>query len=141
MKKMLFSAAALLCSFAALAQTPAPSTKHANHKLEAKAKRTDRDRKDDQDDRDDKTAKPDNHGQAVQTLANSTTLTGAEKGAAISTLASGGRSAAKGQSADHKAHGARSERSARGGNRNAGSRPAGAGHQGAGHQGGAGRGR
>ncbi|GAB3292373.1 hypothetical protein ACFQT0_07150 [Hymenobacter humi] len=141
MKKMLFSAAALFCSFAALAQTPAPSAKHANkavaadHKLEAKAKRNDQDRSDD------KAGTPDNHGQAVQTLAHSTTLTGAEKGAAISTLASGGRSAAKGQSADHSARGARGERSARGGNRNAGNRPAGAGHQGAGHRGGAGRGR
>jgi hypothetical protein len=43
-----------------------------------------------------------NHGDAVSTLATTTTLTGRDKGAAISALASGGRSqagAAHGQSA------------------------------------------
>lgn len=45
------------------------------------------------------------HGAAVSDLATSTTLTGSDKGAAIASLASDGRSDARGESADHAADG------------------------------------
>jgi hypothetical protein len=131
MKKTLFSAAALLCSFAALAQAPATSqsaNQSAARKLEAQAAKRDRQAGND--------AATNNHGQAVSTLAKSTTLTGREKGAAISTLASGGRSAAQGQRAERSARS-----SARGGNRPEGAGRRGAGRQGGGRPAGAGRGR
>jgi len=49
-----------------------------------------------------------NHGQTVSGVAHSTSLTGADKGAAVSAVASRGRSTTRGQNI------ARSERSARG---------------------------
>jgi len=45
------------------------------------------------------------HGATVSDLATSTTLTGAEKGAAIAAVASDGRSEARGSSGDHAAGG------------------------------------
>ncbi|OGX82248.1 hypothetical protein BEN47_18645 [Hymenobacter lapidarius] len=119
MKKVLLSALALCCSLAALAQAPTtPDARRADkaakeRKQEAKTKQRG------DDDRDgDKASKPANHGQTVSTFAKTTPLTGADKGAAVSAVARGGRSTARG------------ERSARGGERGHGSRPAGSGHQG-----------
>ena len=136
MKKMLFSAAALLCSVAAMAQAPASvlsaTAKAAatERKQEAKPKQHDRDG----DDRDnDKAAKPDNHGQKVSAFAKTTPLTGADKGAAVSALARSGRSTAQGQRPDHAPRSARgSEHGARGG-RTTSSSHATSGHAGVGH--------
>ena len=47
----------------------------------------------------------DTHGATVSGLATSTTLTGAEKGAAIAAVASDGRSTARGESAERSAEG------------------------------------
>ena len=127
MQKILLSALALCCSMAALAQAPAtPDARRADkvakeRKQEAKTKQ----RGDDDDRADDRTrdqaGKPANHGQTVSAFAQSTTLTGADKGAAVSAVARGGRATARG------------ERSARGGEHGHGGRPAGSGHQGGGH--------
>ncbi|GAA3968639.1 hypothetical protein [Hymenobacter antarcticus] len=79
---------------------------------------------DDDDRTGDQAGKPANHGQNVSAFAKSTTLTGADKGAAISSVARGGHGV------DHDMGNARS---ARGGERGHGGRPAGSGHQGGGH--------
>lgn len=66
------------------------------------------------------------HGAEVSELATTTELTGAEKGAAIAELASDGRSAARGESADHAAKGEAkaAEASAKGQEKAAANRPA-----------------
>ncbi|TGE06018.1 hypothetical protein [Hymenobacter fodinae] len=120
MKKALLFTASLLLALGALAQEPtAPNGKHPAGET-AKARKH---KIKDQGEAD--KATPDTHGQQVQALAHSTPLTGADKGAAISTFASNGHSAA---------HGERQIGSARG-NRNHGrSRGADCVHQGGGHQ-------
>jgi len=101
MKKMLLAGAALLCSYAAMAQAPAamvqnPAAETARPPQDAKAKHAEKatdDRKD---------AKPDdNHGQTVSSFATTTTLPGADKGAAVSKLASGGRAGAHRARGEH----------------------------------------
>ncbi|GAA4055067.1 hypothetical protein GCM10022409_47780 [Hymenobacter glaciei] len=81
----------------------------------------------DDDRNDDKAAKPDNHGQKVSAFAKTTTLTGADKGAAVSAVARDGRSTARTpRSARGSEHGGR-------GSRATGSSHAAGGHAGAGH--------
>ncbi|ALW85607.1 hypothetical protein AUC43_11195 [Hymenobacter sedentarius] len=130
MKKALFSAAALLCSFAALAQAPAATgvqhpdksaAKERKHEAKIKLRGEDDDRDGDKADK----VAPENHGQTVKAFTQSTTLTGADKGAAVSAVASEGRSA-KGDRA------ARAPRSARGDHGHGG---AGNGHGAGAHQG------
>ena len=120
MKKPLAFAIALLGSFSAVAQAPAAKGSAASQaterKLEAKAKQHGTD--------DEHTgAKPANHGQTVQALANSTPLTGADKGAAVSAVARSGRGV------DH------ATRSARGGHSRAGGGHVGGGHSANSHAG------
>lgn len=125
MKKVMLSALALCCSLAALAQAPTTpdarrtdqTARERRHEAKIKIKQHD----DDHDD--DRAGQPANHGQNVSAVAKSTTLTGADKGAAVSTVARGGHGA------DHDMGNARS---ARGEHAHAG-RPAGSGHQGGGH--------
>ncbi|TGD79335.1 hypothetical protein [Hymenobacter wooponensis] len=119
MKKASLFAASLLFALSSMAQGPsAPTAKHTSkentkeHKHEAKNQ--------------DEKVNPDNHGQEVQAFAHATPLTGADKGAAISALASNGRSSARGQ---------RMVGSARGDRGHSGTRAADCGHQGGGHQG------
>ncbi|WP_201981587.1 hypothetical protein [Hymenobacter rubidus] len=108
MKRTLALAVALLGSFAALAQAPAPSSATANapkaereHKVKIKQHDAEGD-----DDRDgDKAGKPANHGQNVSTFTKTTSLTGADKGAAVSTVARSGRGI------DHATRSARGEHS------------------------------
>lgn len=109
MKKLLFSAAALLCTVAALAQTPTTPT--PANKAVAATRRHDPSAKQHAADADEdgQTTRSATHGQTVSTFAQTISLTGADKGAAVSTLASEGRSSAKGQRA------ARADKSARGG--------------------------
>lgn len=134
MKKMLFSAAALLFSVSAMAQAPAQSSvapanapkTEREHKVKIKQHDADGD-----DDRDgDKANKPANHGQNVSAFAKSTTLTGADKGAAVSAVARGGHGV------DHDMKNTRSARGEHGhgarGDRATGSDHAN-GHAGAGH--------
>jgi hypothetical protein len=134
MKKLLLPAA-LLCSFAALAQTSAASVKQLDAyaavrpKQEAKTKgnpkveelsrlsaqrkpeaRTEDLDSDDHEGGNESADTKANHGQTVAAFAHSTTLTGANKGAAVSALARNGRSTPRGE---HK-HEARGERGARG---------------------------
>ncbi|PJJ59399.1 hypothetical protein [Hymenobacter chitinivorans] len=97
MKKIIFALAALLCTFAAQAQAQAqkpvsnaeratPANGYGQQPAELKRQ--------DQDERNaEKVAAPANHGQTVQAVAQSTPLTGSAKGAAVSAVASGGRSA------------------------------------------------
>ena len=94
-EKKVFFAAALLCSIAALAQAPAPYSLATNdapkatreHRVKIKHHEADGD-----DDRDgDKEGKPANHGQNLSAFTKSTTLSGADKGAAVSAVARGGR--------------------------------------------------
>ena len=127
MKKILLSALALCCSLATLAQAPASADVR-------RADQTDKERKhevkikqhnhDDADHDGDKAGKSVNHGQNVSTFAQSTTLTGADKGAAASAVARGGHG---------EDHVMGNTRSARGGNHSHGGRPAGSGPQGGGH--------
>ena len=134
MKKMLFSAAALLCSVAALAQTPAPSSSatpnapKAEREHKVKTKQRDAEGNDDHDG--DKVGQPDNHGRNVSTFTKSTTLTWADKGTDVSAVARGGRgvdhSLRSARGGEHGEHGAR-------GRRATGSSHAAGGHAGAGH--------
>ncbi|QJX48813.1 hypothetical protein HMJ29_18600 [Hymenobacter taeanensis] len=117
MKKVLFSAALLLFALSTMAQ--APAAKHADRATSKEFKHEGKDEK----------AHPDNHGQDVQTFAHATALAGSDKGAAISALASNGRSSARGQRLNGSARGNRSQGS---------NRSAGCGRQGHGQQGGAG---
>jgi hypothetical protein len=115
MKKLLLPAA-LLCSFAALAQTPAASVDHPDAyavvqpKQEAK---TEDFNPDDHEGGNGNAAATANHGQTVAAFAHSTALTGADKGAAVSALARNGRSTARGEH-NHDNRKARGERGARG---------------------------
>ena len=129
MEKILFSAVALLCSVAAMAQAPAavsPALAKAaaiERKQDARTKQHDAD-----DDRNyDKAAKPDNHGQNVSTFAKTTTLTGADKGAAVSAVARDSRDTG------HTPRSGRGGEHGQRGSRATGSSHAGAGHAGAGH--------
>ena len=136
MKKILISAAVMLCSLAALAQAPAAyvAPKAAmERKQDIKVKQHDAN----DDHNHDKATKPSNHGQTVSTFAKTTTLTGANKGAAVSAIARNGRSSGQGQRA------ACAPRSARGGEHGQrGSRPTGNSHAASGHaDAGAGHGR
>lgn len=115
MRKTLALAVALLSSFAALAQVPtakvaAPKPATERHS-DAKTKQHDAD----DDHSSDQKAAPANHGQTVQAVAQSTPLTGADKGATMSAVARGGRGI------DH------ATRSARGAHSHA------SGHMGSGH--------
>ena len=118
MKKTLISAAVMLCSFAALAQTPtaadAPNPS-AQRQQQAQARRNGQGNG---------TAATANHGQTVQSFATSTPLTGAAKGAAISEVARSRRPATQGQRPEPSA------RSARGGRSTGHAHAAHAGHQG-----------
>lgn len=84
-----------MCSVAALAQAPAPSSTatdnapQAEREHKVKIKQHDAEGDDDRDG--DKAGKPANHGQNVSAFTNATTLSGADKGAAVSTVARDGR--------------------------------------------------
>ncbi|SNC68297.1 hypothetical protein SAMN06265337_2244 [Hymenobacter gelipurpurascens] len=129
MKKTLLSAAALLCTFAALAQTPTAVAQDGRAPKQAKHDGKTKQHNEDKDDADVQKAAPVNHGQAVSAVATTTTLTGAAKGAAVSTVARSDAKAAKGIRPERSARGDRSH-----GNRQTGSTHA-AGHDksGAGH--------
>ena len=118
MKKTLLFAASLLCALGAFAQGTATSAAKHTDKEAAK------EHKHETKNQDDKTS-PDNHGQQVQSFAHTTALSGADKGAAISALASNGRSAV---------HRQRQVGSARGERNHGGTRAGNCGHQGGGHQ-------
>lgn len=124
MKKMLFSAVALLYSVAAMAQAPAAVFPTPAKAAAIERKQDDKTKQHDADDdrNDDKAAKPDNHGQNVSTFAKTTTLTGADKGAAVSAVARDSRDTG------HKPRSARGSEHGQRGNRATGSGHAGAGH-------------
>jgi hypothetical protein len=96
MKKLMLSALGLCCSLAALAQAPtAPDARRADQAAKAHKQGVKTRQHGDDDDRTGGQArKPANHGPAVSTLAQSTALTGADKGAAVRAVASDGRSTA-----------------------------------------------
>ncbi|MBF9141445.1 hypothetical protein [Hymenobacter properus] len=119
MKKMLFSAAALLCTVAAMAQAPAS----ASHAVKPATTR----QHDADDERDGKAGAPANHGQTVSNVAQTTTLTGADKGAAVSAVARSGRGV------DHATRSARGEHSHAGGGHLGGGHSAGSHGGGRGH--------
>jgi hypothetical protein len=113
MKKMLSFALMALGSFATLAQMPVASTERPDKS--AIALRHEDERK---NERRDKAAAPLNHGQTVRAVAQSSTLTTGARGAAVSAVASTGRSTR----VEHRsARGPRTERSHS-------CRPAGSGH-------------
>lgn len=93
----MLSALVLCCSLAALAQAPtAPDARRADQAAKARTQEGKPKQHGDDDDRTDGQArKPANHGPAVSTLAQSTPLTGADKGGAVSAVASDGRSSAR----------------------------------------------
>ncbi|OGX81022.1 hypothetical protein [Hymenobacter glacialis] len=113
------------------------STRRADKAAKERRKEAKTKQRGDDDDRTGNQAgKPANHGQNVSAFAKSTTLTGADKGAAISSVARGGHGV------DHNMGNARSARSARGSEHGQGGRSAGSGHSkgggrsnGGGHQG------
>lgn len=121
MKKVLLLALALCGSLAALAQAPAtPDARRADQAAgERRHEANSKDKQRGHDD-DDQAGQPANHGQNVSTFAKATTLTGADKGAAVSTVARGGHGV------DHDMGSARGEHGH-------GGRPAGSGHPGGGH--------
>ena len=93
------------------------------HKVKIKHHETDGD-----DDRDgDKAGKSNNHGQNVSAFINVTMLTGADKGAAVSAVARGGRRV------DHSLRSARGGEHGARGSRAVGSSHTAGGHAGAGH--------
>lgn len=89
MKKLLLAAAALFCSLAAYAQTPS-TTPRRLAKIEAGTRQPEADKVLERNDHEEAVA-PANHGQTVRTVAQATPLSGADKGAAVSAVASGGR--------------------------------------------------
>ena len=111
--KSIILPAALLCSFAALAQAPVASVKHVYKYAANDRKQAAKVDQEDDDCEVDKAGSPANHGQTVQVVASGTPLTGTDKGAAMSTLGSS-------YAATRREHsqGARSEHSARGNGKN-----------------------
>ncbi|GAA4356262.1 hypothetical protein GCM10023185_19910 [Hymenobacter saemangeumensis] len=92
MKKLLIAALGLQLAYVAVASAQdAPATARPDKKEK----------------KDKAATAPSNHGQQVSTVAKTTTLTGAEKGAAVSAAARDGRPATHGAGSHH-------ERSARG---------------------------
>ncbi|UOQ55603.1 hypothetical protein [Hymenobacter cellulosivorans] len=115
MKKMLCSAAALLFSVAALAQAPAHKAPRPN-KSEARPAQQSEIRDENKDGiQDEVVTTPVNHGQTVQAVAQGTTLTGADKGAAVSSVASARRSTAHDNRTLRSARGERTHGSLRAG--------------------------
>lgn len=136
MKKVMLTAVAAFYSVALFAQqapaTPtqdgdAPKTRTETPKIkkEKKAKKVRKTKFESKDSDEGDKVKADNHGQAVQTVAQGTELTGADKGAAVSAVASAKRqneeqaaknaerrAARTARKAEHKAAGVK-QRSAR----------------------------
>ncbi|AIZ63491.1 hypothetical protein PK28_06925 [Hymenobacter sp. DG25B] len=136
MKKVLLTAVAAFYSVALFAQqapatptqgddAPKPRTETPKPKKEKKAKKAHKPEHEGKDSDEGDKVKADNHDQAVQTVAQSTELTGADKGAAVSAVASAKRqneeqaaknadrrAARSARKAEHKANGAK-HRSAR----------------------------
>jgi hypothetical protein len=104
MKKTLFSALALLGSFAALAQARPEKSAALEHKPEVEIKRHGT------DDSRTKAAAP---GQTVRAVAQTTPLSGAAKGAAVSTAAQGSRLATQAERPERNEHAERPERAER----------------------------